>query len=104
MRAVSAVTGATETEFESLTEKAKLLGRTTSYTAAQVAGAMLELGRAGFDPTEIDAAIAGMLDLARATGTDLAEATIYAGNTLRSFNLPATEMTRVCDILVATAN
>ena len=104
MRAVSAVTGATETEFESLTEKAKLLGRTTSYTAAQVAGAMLELGRAGFDPTEIDAAIAGMLDLARATGTDLAEATIYAGNVLRSFNLPATEMTRVCDVMVATAN
>ncbi|MDD3585816.1 MAG: phage tail tape measure protein [Thermoguttaceae bacterium] len=104
MRAVSAVTGATEADFESLTEKAKLLGRTTSYTASQVAGAMLELGRAGFDPTEIDAAIAGMLDLARATGTDLAEATIYAGNTLRSFNLPATEMTRVCDVLVATAN
>ena len=48
MRAVQAVSGATGQEFLSLTETAKELGRTTSYTAAQVAGAALELARAGF--------------------------------------------------------
>ncbi len=62
MRAVQAVTGATGKQFELLNEKAKMLGRTTSYTAAQVAGAMLELGRAGFDPSQIDASIASILD------------------------------------------
>ncbi len=52
MRAVQAVLGATGEEFDRLNEKAKLLGRTTSYTAAQVGGAMLELARAGFDASQ----------------------------------------------------
>ncbi len=71
MRAVPAVIGATAEQFDLLNEKAKMLGRTTSYTAAQVAGAMLELGRAGFGALQIDASIASLLDLARATGTEL---------------------------------
>jgi len=104
MRTVKAVTQATGKEFDMLTEKAKLLGRTTSFTTAQVAAGMVELGRAGFSPKEIDSAIAGMLDLARATGTDLATATEIAGNTLRRFNLDASEMTRMSDVLTATAN
>ncbi|MCK9179102.1 MAG: phage tail tape measure protein, partial [Candidatus Cloacimonetes bacterium] len=73
MRAVQATIGATGSQFDMLNEKAKLLGRTTSFTVAQVAAAMLELGRAGFAPQEIDDAIASVLNLSRATGTDLAE-------------------------------
>jgi TP901 family phage tail tape measure protein len=104
MRAVKAVTNATGNEFIALTEKAKLLGRTTSFTASQVASAMLELGRAGFAPQEIDAAIPSVLNLARATGTDLAMSAEICANTLRSFELPAEQMTRVCDVMVASAN
>ena len=83
MRAVQAVIGATGDEFDRLNEKAKLLGRTTSFTAAQVASAMLELGRAGFSSDEIDDAITDVLSLARATGTELAEAANIASNTLQ---------------------
>ncbi|MGL6193664.1 MAG: phage tail tape measure protein, partial [Thermoguttaceae bacterium] len=104
MRAVKAVTGAVGKEFDMLTEKAKYLGRTTSFTAIQVAGAMLELGRAGFAPKEIDDSIASVLNLARATKTDLSEATRIASSSLRAFNLPAEDMTRVCDVMVAAAN
>jgi len=103
MRGVKAVTGAVGKEFEMLTEKAKFLGRTTSYTSSQIAGAMLELGRAGFAPKEIDDSIAGILDLARATKTDLSETTRIAASALRAFNLPAAEMGRICDVLVAKA-
>ena len=104
MRTVQAVLGATGEQFERLTAKAKLLGRTTSYTAAQVAGGMVELARAGFDADEIDAAIGSMLSLARATGTDLAEATNIAAGALRAFGLAAGDSGRVADVLVATAN
>lgn len=104
MKAVMAVTGATGEQFDMLNEKAKLLGRTTSFTAAEVAAGMLNLARAGFAPQEIDAAIAGMLDLARATGTDLAQATDIAAGTLRAFGLDAAQSGRVADVLVATAN
>jgi len=104
MRAVQAVIGATGKEFDMLNEKAKMLGRTTSFSAAQVAAGMLELGRAGFSPKQIDAAIAGVLDLARATGTELPEASNIAANTLRSFSLEADQMGRVADVMTATAN
>ncbi len=104
MRAVKAVTGATGKEFDDLTAKAKFLGRTTSFTASQVASAMLELGRAGFAPKEIDEAIPSVLNLARATGTDLAQSAEICANTLRSFELPATEMVRVSDVMGAFAH
>ena len=63
MVSVKAVVGATADQYDMLVEKAKLLGRTTSFTAEQVAAGMLELGRAGFDPTEIDNAIAAVAAL-----------------------------------------
>lgn len=104
MLTVKAVTGATAEEFDKLTQKAKLLGRTTSFTAAQVAAAQVELGRAGFAPQEIDAAIADVLDLARATGTDLPLAAQIASRTMRGFNLEASDVARIADVLATTAN
>jgi len=104
MRAVQGVLGATGEDFDKLTAKAKVLGRTTSYTASEVAGAMLELARAGFDTKQIDSATGAMLALARATGTDLAEATAIAGNTLRAFSMDASQMGRTSDVMAATAN
>ena len=104
MRTTKAVTGATGDAFERLTEQAKMLGRTTSFTASQVAAGMTSLGRAGFRPDEIEQAIGPMLNLARATGTELAQAADIASASLRSFGLEASEMGRVSDVMVATAN
>jgi len=104
MQTVLAVTGAVESDFRKLTATAKELGRTTSFTAGQVAAAMANLGRQGFSAEEIDASISSVLNLARATRTDLAEAANIASATLRAFSLDAKEMTRVADVLVATAN
>ena len=50
MAKVNAVTGATQKEFQQLTESAKNLGSTTRFTAQQVADLQLVLGRKGFDP------------------------------------------------------
>lgn len=104
MLSVKAVTGASAKAYAMLTERAKELGRTTSFTASQVAAGMTELGRAGFDPSEIDAATESMLALARATGTELSQAAEIAAGTLRGFNMQAGEADRVADVLVATAN
>ena len=104
MRFVQATSQAIGAEFDMLTAKARELGRTTSFTATQVASAMAELGRGGFKPTEIDAAIASILDLARATRTDIPTATKIAINVLRVFGIEASKMTNVVDILVTVAN
>ncbi|MBQ9798842.1 MAG: phage tail tape measure protein [Thermoguttaceae bacterium] len=104
MRVVQAVSGSTAEEFAMLTERAKELGRTTSFTAAEVANAMAELGRAGFKAPQIDAAIDSVMNLSRATQTEIPLATEIAGNALRAFDLDASEMGRVCDVMTATAN
>ena len=104
MRLTQAVTGSTGKAFEQLTEQAKQLGRTTSWTASEVGSGMAALGRAGFSATEINESIAGVMDLARATGTEIPLATDIAGNTLRQFGLEASQMGRVCDVMTAAAN
>ena len=87
MRLVQAVTGSTGEAFESLTKTAQRLGRETSFTAQQVADAMVALGRMGFDRTEIEASISSVLNLSRATGTELAESADIAANSMRIFGL-----------------
>ena len=104
MRAVASVSGATGAELERLRATAEELGRTTSYTASQVGDAMLNLARAGFTPGQITAMIGPILNLARATGTDLATSADIAGVAIRSFGLSADDTSLVADILVATAN
>ena len=104
MRLVRAVTKATSSEFDSMTKVAAKLGRETSFTAKQVADGMVALGRMGFSPKEIEAAIQPTLDLARATGTELGEAADIAANSMRIFGIEASQMSSVADVLTATAN
>lgn len=104
MKEVKAKTGATNREFERLTNTARKLGRTTSYTASQVAGAMVELAQAGMKPGQIDQGISSILMLARATRTELPEAARYAMESLASFGLEVDQLDRVVDVLTATAN
>jgi len=104
MAIVKAVTGATGRDFKRLNDRAKQLGRTTSFTATEVASAMVALGRAGFSTDEILASIGGTLNLARAGAMDLADATTIMADLTRSFGLTADEAGRVGDVLAKTAN
>lgn len=104
MRMVKAVTGATGQEFDALTEKAKKLGRETSFTAKQVSEGMTSLGRMGFSPDEIQNAIKPVMDLSRATGTELAQAAEIAANNMRVFGMDAGKMADAADIMTVTAN
>lgn len=104
MRTVKAVTGATQGQFQSLTATAEKLGRETSFSAKQVAEGMAALGRMGFKPDQIEAAIPAVMDLSRATGTELAEAAEIAANNMNVFGMSADQMASVADILTATAN
>ena len=104
MRLVQAVTQATDADFKALTKTAQRLGRDTSYTVQQAADAMVSLGRMGFSPTEIQASIDAVLNLARSTGTELAEAGDIAANSMRIFGIEASQMSDVADVLTVTAN
>jgi TP901 family phage tail tape measure protein len=104
IRMTGAVSQSSAEQLESLRQTALELGRTTSFTAVQVASLMGELGRAGFKPDEINAMTAAVLNLSRASGTD---ATLSAGimaATLRQFSMGASEATRVANVLTLAAN
>lgn len=104
MLTVKSVSQATAAELETLRNKAKELGATTSFTAIQVASLMTELGRAGFKPDQIVEMTGAIMDMARATGTDATVASGIMAATIRQFGLEATDATRVADGFTAAAN
>src|SRR5688572_16511060 len=104
MSVVKAITGATGKEFEALEKSALDLEASTRYTSKQVAELQAEYGRLGFTTAEILAATEATLDLATATGEDLAKSADVAGSTVRGFGLSADETRRVVDVMAESFN
>ena len=102
MAKVKAVSGATGAEFKKLEENAKALGSTTRFTASEVAALQLEYAKLGFSADEITEVTEATLNLAQATGSDLAQSAEVAGATLRGFGLDASETQRVTDVMAAS--
>ena len=102
MAKVRAVSGATGEEFKSLQDNAKELGRTTRFTASEVSALQLEFAKLGFSAQEITEVTEATLNLAQATGSDLAQSAEVAGATLRAFGLDASETSRVTDVMAAS--
>lgn len=86
-------------ELQALRDQARALGSSTQFTAGQAADAQGFLAMAGFDPKAIQAAMPGMLDLAKAGDMDLAQTADIASNILGGFGLEATQMGKVGDVL-----
>jgi len=96
---LAAILGKTKDQIKGLTDQAKQLGATTAFTASEIIGLQTELAKRGFTQQQIEASTQGILNLAAATGQDLAQSAELAGSTLRIFNLDASEMSRVSDVL-----
>ncbi|RRV04426.1 phage tail tape measure protein [Pseudomonas sp. v388] len=101
VQAITRLDGGSE-ELKGLRAQARELGGSTQYTAGQAAEAQGFLGMAGFDPKAIKAAMPGMLDLATAGGSELAETADIASNILSGLGLSAEKMNKVGDVLVGT--
>ena len=99
MAKVKAVTGATEAEFNLLTTSAKELGRASLFTSTEVGKLQEELAKLGFTTPEILAASDAILQLATASGSDLAQSAVVSASTLRGFALDATETQRIVDVM-----
>jgi TP901 family phage tail tape measure protein len=89
-------------ELTALRKQARSLGGSTQFTAGQAADAQGFLGMAGFEPNAIRAAMPGMLDLASAGGTDLAQTADIASNILSGLGMEAAHMSKLGDVLVGT--
>ena len=102
MTKVKAISGANDAEFKKLNKSAQELGRSTFFTAQQVAALQLNFSKLGFTASEVlevqEAALLG----ATATGEDLARTATVIGSTVRGFGLDATEGARVADVMAAS--
>ena len=99
MAKVKAVSGATADEFKLLSDNAKELGRSTVFSAREVAGLQLEFAKLGFTAKQIEGVTEATLNLAQASGSDLARSAEVAGATLRGFGLDVNQTTRVTDVM-----
>ena len=99
MAKVAAVSGATGEELKKLTDLSKQLGISTRFTASEVSGLQLNYAKLGFTTSEIEKITEATLQLALATGEELADSAEVAGATLRGFNKPASEMQNIVDLM-----
>ena len=104
MSTLEGITRATSAQMTQLTDKAKLLGSTTRFSATQAAEGMTFLARAGFSVDEALQAIEPALNLAQAGNLELGRAADIASNVLSGFNKPASEAAAVMDQLAFAAN
>lgn len=88
--------------FAELNKLARDLGSTTQFSATQAADAMAFLAQAGFKTNQIFEATPAVLNLAAASGEDLAFTADIMSNTMGAFNIKAKESSRVADIMAAT--
>jgi len=99
MAKVQAITGASGVEFAKLEKSAKELGATTQFTATQVGQMQEEFAKLGFTTEQILDATGATLDLATATGSDLAQSAKVATATINGFGLEAKDTKKVVDIM-----
>lgn len=105
MSEVEAISGATGSELEALENKAKSLGSSTKFSATEVAGAMTNMSLAGWSVNQTLSGIDGVLQLAAASGMDLADASQVVTDNISSFNLEASQSTHIADMMAyAQAN
>lgn len=103
MSNVEALSGATADEMALLSEKAKELGAATKYTAQESADAMGYMAMAGWNAQEMLAGMDGVINLAAASGEDLAMVSDIVTDNLTAFGLTAADTAHFADVLAAAA-
>lgn len=105
MSKVKAISGATAGEIENLTEKARELGANTRFSATEAGQAMEYMAMAGWKTEDMLNGIAGVMDLAAASGEDLATTSDIVTDALTAFGMTAADSQHFADVLaVASSN
>ncbi|HDR7458551.1 TPA: phage tail tape measure protein [Bacillus paranthracis] len=99
MSRVAALSGASDAELQKLTQTARELGASTSFSASQAAEGMQYLAMAGFKTNDVIAAMPGLLDLAASGQMDLGAAADITSNIMSGFGIAAQDAGRVADVL-----
>lgn len=104
MSQVEAVSGATGDEIDVLREKAKEMGATTKFTASEAADAFNYMAMAGWKTEEMLGGIDGILNLAAASGADLATTSDIVTDALTAMGYKAKDAGRLADVMAAASS
>lgn len=105
MSKVAAVSGATGSDFDALRDKAREMGSKTKFSASEAAEAMNYMAMAGWKTEDMLSGIEGVMNLAAASGEDLATTSDIVTDALTAFGLEAKDSGHFADILaVASSN
>lgn len=104
MSKVSAVSGATGEELDKLRAKAREMGETTQFSASEAADAMNYMAMAGWKTKDMLDGIDGIMNLAAASGEDLATTSDIVTDALTAFGMSADESGHFADILAAASS
>lgn len=104
MANVSAISGATGAELTALSDKAKEMGATTKFSAIEAADAMGYMGMAGWNSSQMIDGIAGIMNLAAASGEELASVSDIVTDALTAFGLKASDSAQFADVLAVASS
>lgn len=104
MSQVAAVSGATGNELEALREKAREMGAKTKFSASEAAEAMNYMAMAGWKTADMLDGIEGIMNLAAASGEELATTSDIVTDALTAFGLSAEDSGHFADILAAASS
>lgn len=104
MSQVAAVSGATGKDFDALRNKAREMGAKTKFSATEAAEAMNYMAMSGWKTEDMLDGIEGVMNLAAASGEDLATTSDIVTDALTAFGLSAKDSGHFADILAAASS
>ena len=104
MSKVSAISGASGKDLQSLTDKAKEMGAKTKFSASESAEALQYMAMAGWNTTSMLNGIDGIMSLAAADGLDLATTSDIVTDAITAFGLKASDSTHFADVLAKASS
>lgn len=103
MAKVSSIAQAYGGDLDALKQKAMDLSSSTQFSANEIAQAYEYMGMAGWNTEQILSGIPGVIDLATASGEDLASVSDIVTDGLTAFGLKAEDTTRFVNVLAEAA-
>lgn len=104
MSEVKAISGASEKEFQKLTEKAKEMGATTKFSATESAEALKYMSMAGWDAEQMISGLPGVMNLAAASGESLGTVSDIVTDAMTAFGLQAEDSAHFADVLAKASS
>ena len=104
MSGVKAISGATTEEIAQLSNKAKEMGASTKFTATEAGQAMEYMAMAGWKTEDMLGGIEGIMNLAAASGEDLASVSDIVTDALTAFGLSASDAGHFSDVLAQASS